>query len=250
VLAPFWTDMNLQDGGSWYQGVITNGADSYDVFSWENVPRFNDPTTYSFQIWLQKGTSNIWFVYDRIPVIPAGLTVGFEDATATNGANYYFNGSGTAPAVGTDLGVLTGAGGSVSLSFDAVLTGAADDIITNTAEVSGSTQSGSAIATTIVVSAGVDTDGDGVLDAADNCTLVSNATQLDTNGDGFGNACDPDLDNNGVVNFIDISIFSGQFGSASGGDADFNGDGLVNFVDYSIVPAYVFGPPGPSGVAP
>ncbi len=36
----------------------------------------------------------------------------------------------------------------------------------------------------------VDTDGDGVCDAVDNCPLVANANQLDTDHDGIGNACD------------------------------------------------------------
>ena len=36
--------------------------------------------------------------------------------------------------------------------------------------------------------AAVDTDGDGVSDPIDNCLLVKNATQTDTNGDDFGNA--------------------------------------------------------------
>ncbi len=37
---------------------------------------------------------------------------------------------------------------------------------------------------------GVDTDGDGVHNACDNCPTVSNPTQLDTDGDHVGNACD------------------------------------------------------------
>ncbi len=95
----------------------------------------------------------------------------------------------------------------------------------------------------------VDTDGDGVADSDDNCTLVSNASQLDTNADGFGNACDPDLDNSGFVNFLDVSLFVDAFGSAGVQDADINGDGAVNFIDFAVVPGYFGLPPGPSGVA-
>lgn len=95
-----------------------------------------------------------------------------------------------------------------------------------------------------------DSDNDGVADAVDNCTLVANANQRDTNGDGFGNACDPDLDNNGIVNFTDVSMWAPFFNTMTTGDADFNGDGLANFGDYAIYPNYFLQPPGPSGVAP
>ncbi len=48
----------------------------------------------------------------------------------------------------------------------------------------------------------------------------------------------------------DVVVFSGLFGSVSGGDADLNGDGIVNFGDFVIFPDYFFGVPGPSGIAP
>ncbi|MEM6638755.1 MAG: endonuclease/exonuclease/phosphatase family protein [Pseudomonadota bacterium] len=95
---------------------------------------------------------------------------------------------------------------------------------------------------------GTDTDGDGVADEMDNCTLVPNADQRDSNGDGFGNLCDADLDNNGVVNFIDLGLLRLVFFTADA-DADFNGDGVVNFVDLGLLRAAFFGPPGPSGLA-
>jgi hypothetical protein len=40
-----------------------------------------------------------------------------------------------------------------------------------------------------------DKDSDGVPDSTDNCTLVPNPGQVDSDGDGLGNTCDPDLDN-------------------------------------------------------
>ena len=43
-----------------------------------------------------------------------------------------------------------------------------------------------------------DGDGDGVPDDSDNCPTVSNADQLDQDGDGVGNACDPDQDGDDV----------------------------------------------------
>jgi len=40
------------------------------------------------------------------------------------------------------------------------------------------------------VFADVDTDGDGVPDASDDCPLVPNADQADADSDGVGDACD------------------------------------------------------------
>jgi len=50
-----------------------------------------------------------------------------------------------------------------------------------------------------------DDDNDGILDAADNCPLVSNASQTDTDGDGLGDACDPDDDNDGILDAATIA---------------------------------------------
>src|SRR5690606_6829295 len=44
-----------------------------------------------------------------------------------------------------------------------------------------------------------DRDGDGVPDALDNCIRIPNPDQRDTNGDGFGNVCDADVDGDGRV---------------------------------------------------
>lgn len=106
-----------------------------------------------------------------------------------------------------------------------------------------------------------DTDNDGILDALDNCILVPNGplipdaggnSQRDTDGDGYGNSCDPDISNTpgeAVVNFIDISQWTLFFNTACGDvDEDFNGDGFCNFEDYLLFPAYFMQPPGPSGL--
>lgn len=92
-----------------------------------------------------------------------------------------------------------------------------------------------------------DFDGDDVLDDADNCTEVANPNQVDSDGDGIGNVCDADLNDDCSVNFVDLGMLKSVF-FGNDADADFNGDGAVNFLDLGIMKAAFFGPPGPSGV--
>jgi cysteine-rich repeat protein len=53
----------------------------------------------------------------------------------------------------------------------------------------------------LVFGSSTDGDGDGVADAADNCTSVANADQADVDGDGVGDACDREICGNGVQEY-------------------------------------------------
>ncbi len=94
----------------------------------------------------------------------------------------------------------------------------------------------------------VDTDGDLVDDVDDNCTLVANANQLDTDEDGFGNLCDADFNNDGMVDAFDLPAFRAVYGSTSAPEQDLNGDGVVDAFDLPILRSYFGKPPGPRGV--
>lgn len=90
-----------------------------------------------------------------------------------------------------------------------------------------------------------DADGDGWNDGFDNCTAVPNPSQLDGDGDGFGNRCDADLNGDCIVNPVDLGLFRSVFFTADA-SSDFNGDGVVNPVDLGILRSLFFLPPGPS----
>ena len=93
-----------------------------------------------------------------------------------------------------------------------------------------------------------DGDDDEYSDDLDNCSAYPNADQRDTDGDGFGNACDADFNNDNIVNAVDLGILRARFFS-NDPEADLNGDGVVNAADLGRFRALFFSAPGP-GAAP
>ncbi len=91
----------------------------------------------------------------------------------------------------------------------------------------------------------IDQDGDGVDDNLDNCILTANAGQQDTDGDGFGNACDADFNGNGIVDPADFSVIKAALGTPSP-DQDLNSNGIVDPADFSVAKSLLGKPPGPS----
>ncbi|PPD33038.1 MAG: hypothetical protein CTY19_09350 [Methylomonas sp.] len=104
-------------------------------------------------------------------------------------------------------------------------------------------------AATVVAPPPVDTDGDGVADNLDNCKLVANANQRNTDGDNFGNICDPDFNGNKIVDPLDLNSLKAQFGKVSP-NHDLNGNGIVDPLDLNILKSYWGKAPGPSGLQP
>ncbi|MEQ6340462.1 MAG: dockerin type I domain-containing protein [Gammaproteobacteria bacterium] len=99
-----------------------------------------------------------------------------------------------------------------------------------------------------------DSDSDGVPDYADNCLKIPNPDQLDSDGDGYGNICDGDLNNDNMTNSLDLGLFKRAFGPTSTANddlkdaADFNGDRRVNSLDLGTFKKLFGLPPGPSGL--
>lgn len=100
-----------------------------------------------------------------------------------------------------------------------------------------------------------DMDGDGVLDAVDNCLQIPNgfqdpSNQIDSDGDGFGNACDADYTNDGSVSTVDFPIFRDAFiQRVSNPAVDHDGNDSVTTTDFSTFLSLFGGTPGPSGLA-
>jgi CSLREA domain-containing protein len=102
-----------------------------------------------------------------------------------------------------------------------------------------------------------DSDADGVVDDDDNCIVAANGptipdaggnSQLDTDNDFYGNICDADLNNTGLVTAHDYQILRNAL-NTSNALADLNGSGLVTAHDYQILRNALNKPPGPSGTA-
>jgi len=94
-----------------------------------------------------------------------------------------------------------------------------------------------------------DTDGDSVIDKEDNCIFVFNTSQTDTDNDDYGNACDPDLNNDGFVSGRDFRLFKKVY-LTENAEADFNGDGFVDKQDEDILRKMWGDDVGPSAYNP
>ncbi|MBF0107154.1 MAG: thrombospondin type 3 repeat-containing protein, partial [Deltaproteobacteria bacterium] len=67
---------------------------------------------------------------------------------------------------------------------------------------------------------------DGSLDGADNCPATENTDQIDTDGDGLGDVCDPDKDGDGLTNTQEAQKGTNELKQDTDGDASLDGDDI------------------------
>ena len=138
ILAPLWRDLNGCSGGDLRVAVLNAGAFQWAVYEWTDIPDWGTGNESEFQIWVESDGSPsapaIHFTYGQLDDVGVATTVGAEDDSGTVGDTYYFNGAGTAPAVGVDLEVVPTPGGAATLGFEVVTDCSVDPV--NTADMS------------------------------------------------------------------------------------------------------------------
>ena len=208
-------------------------------------------------------------------IVPGQTFIGFLKAdSAASGPNSAFTEADITNYLLSSDGLSVGPGDGGTIDSATLATGPDGELISGTVNISGEIDTGilGTAPLTIVVdmtlrrftitttflglgevgsgpfTPALEPDGDDLAAIEDNCTEVANVTQLDTDGDGYGNLCDPDFNNNGIVDPADFSLLKSLFGQTGAPDQDLNGNGIVDPFDFSRLKAMFGQPPGPTGL--
>ena len=210
MVAPFWDDLYVSAGQVLY-GVLGTAPNRELVIEYQNIEHYGS-------IGIGGISFQVVFFEDNSDVV-----VNYQDVVFGDGFN--------------DLGASATVGVQISPTI-------ARQYSYNSPVLSNLTSLKWSMAAPVV-----DTDGDGVPDDQDNCTLVQNPDQRDTDNDFYGNVCDPDFNNDLIINVSDLAYLKVNFFTTDP-DADLNGDGIVNVSDLAIIKQMFFLAPGPSGTVP
>ena len=236
-------------GQAIYEGAVTGAAD------------FAGPGTHTFAGSLSPGNSPaqvsvegdaVFASTNTLKVELAGISAGTQFDVVAVAGEAWISGAldvkllnGFTPALGNTFDILTAA--SVVGTFDSSVLPALGPGLAWQLQVLST-----GVRLRVIES---DSDGDGIPDANDNCTLEANPTQLDADADGYGNRCDADLNNSGTVTTADFGLLRSVLGqpasaSATAAAADMNGSGTVTTADFGLLRARLGTAPGPAGPIP
>ncbi len=118
VLAPLWTDLNPEAGGTIKVNVLTDGIDDWIIVEWEDVPTFSGNGVNSFQTWIQVGgVEGAWFTYggDAVGDSAVDGVTGAENRDGSSGAQL-----AALPSGGDEIAIATSppqAGGTVTFDY-------------------------------------------------------------------------------------------------------------------------------------
>jgi hypothetical protein len=129
VIAPFWTDLNPEAGGTILIDVLTDGTNAWLVVDFEQVKNFSDSTTHTGEIWFRVSgeAAGTGPVSEQLTVSydVANAALGDPASTINWGAENRDGSSGkniaSAPANNSEYRPVLGKpvpGGAVTLRFD------------------------------------------------------------------------------------------------------------------------------------
>lgn len=132
VLAPYWNDFDLaSDDGVGGGYIYTGQTSTHFIIEWEKAQIAGDTTNeYTFQIHIEKGTSNIVFVYGPMSPVTSGV-IGHEDGDGILGVSASID-----PADMLEGNVWAATyvpADPITIEFDAVITDDACGALTNVA---------------------------------------------------------------------------------------------------------------------